>query len=184
MRKVGVEEVFFLSFCKLFMVSGLQKMKLDYYVDFGNVNYSYSEGDKFKDNENFWEYYFEQTPTKTNGNFIKNNKFENYPLKIWAKSCFHELHQVLVSTINFKADIKEAFNNIKERFKKSRILCIHIRKTVPPDRRSEGKADYAGNRNAMECYFLKEPYRNRSTWIAYAHSDRIGCRLYQHRAEA
>ena len=113
-------------------VYGIQfanKMNLPFYVDFGNITYSYSEGEKFNGNENFWEYYFEQTPLESNRDLVLNSKFENYPLKIWDRSFIRQLHQSFITNLILKKEIKESINSIHEGFKKSKVLGVHIRKT-------------------------------------------------------
>ena len=122
------------GFFSLFLqaVYGIQfasKLNLTYYVDFGNLIYSYSEDEKFKGNRNFWEYYFEQDPIRQSANAISNSKFENYPLRVWERSFIRELHQTVISNIKIKSEIQEAVDVLKERFRKWRVLGIHIRRT-------------------------------------------------------
>jgi hypothetical protein len=105
------------------------KMNIACYVDFGNLRYSYSEGDKFHGNENFWEYYFEQTPMNPNGKVVYNSRFENFPLKIWDRSLLRQLHQTFISNFTLKQGIKELVASVKTYFHNKTILGIHIRKT-------------------------------------------------------
>ncbi len=102
---------------------------LPYYVDFGNLKYSYSDRTKFKDNQNFWEYYFEQTPISPNAKTIYNARFENYPLKIWDRSFLRQLHQTVISNLSPRQEIKDLIGSIKKVFDNKRVLGIHIRKT-------------------------------------------------------
>ncbi|WP_373494029.1 hypothetical protein, partial [Aquiflexum sp.] len=98
-------------------------------VDFGNLNYSYSEAEKFNGNQNFWEYYFEQTPMNPNGKAVYNSKFENFPLKIWERSFFRQLNQTYISNLTIRQEIKELVESIKTTFRNKTVLGIHIRKT-------------------------------------------------------
>jgi len=122
------------GFFSLFLqaVYGIQfanRMDLLYYVDFGNLIYSYSEGEKFYGNENFWEYYFEQDPIKPKSNVVYNTKFENFPLRVWNKRFIRKLHQTVISNLRFKNDIQEDIEAIKKRFNEVKVLGIHVRKT-------------------------------------------------------
>ncbi|MCH6236494.1 hypothetical protein [Cognataquiflexum rubidum] len=122
------------GFFSLFLqaVYGIQfakRLNLDYYIDFGNLNYSYSEAEKFNGNQNFWEYYFKQAPKNPTSEGIFNLRFENYPLRVWNKSFFRELHQVVISNLQFRNEIQETIDATKERFNKLRVLGIHFRKT-------------------------------------------------------
>ncbi len=106
-----------------------KKLNLPYFVDFGNLIYCYSDKEKFNNNQNFWEYYFEQKPIDSQAHLVLNLRYENYPLKIWNRKFIKELHELAVADIKPKKELAELINNIKKQFEGLRILGIHIRKT-------------------------------------------------------
>jgi hypothetical protein len=122
------------GFFSLFLqaVYGIQfanNLGLPYYVDFGNLNYSYSEEERFEGNKNFWDYYFCQQVIPANSRVIYNSRFETYPLKIWDRGFIRQLNQTVISNLKFKDDILKAIDELKVRFSAEKILGIHIRKT-------------------------------------------------------
>lgn len=122
------------GFFSLFLqaIYGIQfanNMGLNYYVDFGNLEYSYSESWRFDGNKNFWEYYFEQPFNKPTGDIVYNSKFENFPLKVWDRPFIRQLHHTMISNLKIRSEIQVAIDAVKVRFNTGKILGVHVRKT-------------------------------------------------------
>ena len=122
------------GFFSLFLQSlyGIQfakRLNIEYRVDFGNLNYSYSDPRKFNGNENFWEYYFVQDSISKKSKIVYNTRFETYPLRIWDRSFIRQLNQIYISNLRLQPEMMDNVNRLLEIFKKFKVLGVHHRKT-------------------------------------------------------
>jgi len=102
---------------------------IPYRVNFGNLDYFYSDEVKFNGNRNFWEYYFHSEPKDNTLTDVINSKFENYPLRIWDRNFIKKIHSVVFSEFSLKEDISQSIHKVKIQFEGHRVLGIHIRRT-------------------------------------------------------
>lgn len=105
------------------------RLKIPFYVDFGNLHYRYSDPAKFNGDLNFWNYYFLQRPLSESVKTIPNIRYENYPLRVWSRRFLRKLNESVREYIILKSDIKQSIDSLKEKYHRERILGIHIRRT-------------------------------------------------------
>ncbi|WP_158860494.1 O-fucosyltransferase family protein [Lunatibacter salilacus] len=106
-----------------------KKNGLPHKVDFGNLDYFYSDETKFEGNRNFWEYYFEIDPPNSSLREVINSKYENYPLRIWDRKFFKKFHIAVSLDFRLRDEISKAIQNATIQFSGNTILGIHVRRT-------------------------------------------------------
>jgi hypothetical protein len=113
------------------------RIGMPYHIDFGNIAYCYSD-EKLSD-RNFWNYYFQQPIVQLpkHANPVFNKFIELYPLRIWNKSHFREIHNRIIKDLKLIDDLQFFINKRTEEFRRNKILGVHIRGTdhsdeVPP----------------------------------------------------
>ena len=134
----GCERGFFSLFIQaVYGIDFSIRMGIPYHVDFGNIMYRYS--DNRMSDRNFWNYFFHQpTPELSKDSVSVLNKFiELYPLKIWDRNHFREIHARVIRHLSFTEDITLRLQERTHQFKNNNILGIHIRGTdhaeeIPP----------------------------------------------------
>ena len=102
------------------------------YVNFGDRPYLYSDPKKFLGNSNFWEYYYPQNRSKTAQVEVASRYVEDYPLRIWQRRHWNQLHEKIVSTLNLRPEVEQYVQTLCSRFKGA-TLGIHVRLTDHPD---------------------------------------------------
>jgi len=102
---------------------------LPLYVDFGNLNYPYSQSDGNNASNNFWEALVSQPSLKETDKPVVNKQFEVYPLRIWNRNHLRQLNELMRSGIEFNLALKAKINEIKIKMAKVKTLGIHFRKT-------------------------------------------------------
>ncbi len=128
----GCQRGFFSLFLQA--ITGLyfsQNHNLKCQIDFGNMKSLFSEPQKFGNDLNFWNYYFEQ-PFDVNGKGnepILNEMYETYPLRIWDRSYFQKLNEVVKKYVVFKNPLADELAKKRVLFGQNKVLGIHIRKT-------------------------------------------------------
>jgi len=110
---------------------------MPYHIDFGNIGYRYTN-EKLPD-LNFWNYYFEQPITKLPEYTtpVFNRFIELYPLRIWNRNHFRQINNRVIKDLKLKSDLQFFIGNRTKKFRRKKILGIHIRGTdhsdeVPP----------------------------------------------------
>lgn len=122
------------GFFSLFLqaVNGIafaERNGLPYYVSFGNRKSLYS--DPGKEEQNFWNYYFNQ-PIPLLSEEVKqvnNLNIEVHPLRIWSKKHFLYLHREVVKNLRFQNDVQEILEANRNVFVKNKVLGVQIRCT-------------------------------------------------------
>ena len=113
----------------IYGIAFAQKQRIPHYVDFGNARYFYSDETRFNGDKNFWNYYFKQDyDIKSFPRPIENGLFENYPLQIWSRHLFREVHKVHTS-IKLQDEIQAFLNEKTIPLKNKNVLGVHIRRT-------------------------------------------------------
>ena len=124
------------GFFSLFIqaVYGIELAKrygIPYYVDFGNHAYLYS--DPSRREQNFWNYYLEQTGVApaylTKASFVRNSFSEIYPYRIWRRGHFLKLHRSVISELQFSDSLKRQFEEKKLFYGANKVLGVQIRRT-------------------------------------------------------
>jgi hypothetical protein len=109
-----------------------KRFHLRYYVNFGNIQYAYSDPGKL--DQNFWNYYFDQPIKDPAGlDLLPNEMIETYPLTIWDRGYFRSMSEVMSKDLVYKDEVARMFDELRNRFKGHRVLGIHIRRTDHPD---------------------------------------------------
>ena len=126
----GCERGFFSLFIQVvYGIAFAEKNKLPYHVNFGNCEYRYS--DPTQGSINFWNYYFLQPlpgiPEKSQ--LVFNLFNEVYPLRIWNHRHFIEMHQQVVSQLQFSNEVDKVLKKYAERIKGQNVLGVQIRGT-------------------------------------------------------
>ncbi len=108
-----------------------QKHDIQCQIDFGNMKNLFSEPQRFGNDLNFWNYYFEQPFNIEDKEYepILNEMYETYPLRIWDRSYFQKLHGVVEKYVMFKKPIANELAKMRVLFSQHNILGVHIRKT-------------------------------------------------------
>lgn len=106
-----------------------KRVNLPWFIDYGNGTYLYSDARR-KEN-NFWNYYFEQSTNALfeTGEVIRNTLFEVYPLRIWSKRHLKYLNQVAVKELRFKEDTRTFLQSSEKEFDGRKVLGVQIRLT-------------------------------------------------------
>lgn len=133
-------------------ISFAQKQNIPAFVDFGNLDYSYTDEGIFG-NLNFWDNYFIQDTLKDNSIHILNQRFENFPLKIWDRRFFRELNQQVAGKIILQKTLREELEEVKKEIQSQKTLGIHIRKTDHSD-------EVKGVEDAVFFRMVKKQMRN------------------------
>jgi hypothetical protein len=110
-------------------ISFAKKLDLPFYVDFGNVSYQYSNKISKNGDKNFWNYFFVQNPIESFKNKVLNSRYETFPLRIWNRNFFHEMHKSGVGNLELRSEIKDKVLKIKNEFALEKILGVHVRRT-------------------------------------------------------
>jgi hypothetical protein len=112
----------------LYGIDLAQRHNLDYYVDFGNHTYLYTEPSI--DDSNLWNYYFEQSESSKSdlGRLVRNSFNEVYPLRIWRRKHFLRLNNAM-KRLNFKEKIQQRLQDKREFFGTNKVLGVQIRRT-------------------------------------------------------
>lgn len=113
-----------------------QKLKIESYVNFGDKPYLYSDPAMHNGSLNFWNYYYTQE-SKPNARVVPNNYEETYPLRIWNRDHFREVHKHVISKLVLKPETENYINSLTSKFSGLKTIGVHIRKTdhhqeVPP----------------------------------------------------
>lgn len=124
------------GFFSLFIqaVYGIELAKrygIPYYVDFGSHSYLYT--DPSRREQNFWNYYLEQTGVApaylSTASFVRNSFSEVYPYRIWRRSHFLKLHRSVISELQFSDSLKRQFEEKKLFYGANKVLGVQIRRT-------------------------------------------------------
>ncbi|MBL6447225.1 hypothetical protein JMN32_12960 [Fulvivirga sp. 29W222] len=109
------------------------RLKMPYYVNFGNSSYPYSDPENMG-GSNFWDYYFEQPLSDYNGEtkMVSNQFNEVYPLRIWSHGFLSGIHHDVIKKLKYKPSVKNILDNAKKRFEEYDVLGVHIRGTDHP----------------------------------------------------
>lgn len=105
-----------------------ERFGMPVYVDFGNVSYSYSASAEAHGNSIFWDRCFEQS-VRADKTSVINLKMENYPLRIWNRGFFRELHAQFRKHLRFTPLLSNRLKRIKRDFPQQNCLGVHIRRT-------------------------------------------------------
>lgn len=124
------------GFFSLFIqaVYGIELAKrygVPYYVDFGNHKYLYT--DPTKNEQNFWNYYLEQTDTglaySNKTKFVRNSLYEVYPFRIWNRRHLLKMHRSVVSELHFSETLEKHFTEKRLFYRSHKVLGVQIRRT-------------------------------------------------------
>ena len=128
----GCEAGFFSLFLRaLYGIRLAAKYDVPYYVDFGSISYGYNDPERFDGDTNFWNYYFRQpipTPPPPEA-AVDNTLYETLPLRIWSRSFFQEMNDVIQNHIRLQPDVEALIDEKKEHFRHQKVLGVHIRRT-------------------------------------------------------
>ncbi|AKP53008.1 O-fucosyltransferase family protein [Cyclobacterium amurskyense] len=102
---------------------------LPLYVDFGNVTYPYSKCEVSNEPNNFWDKLVDQPLLTSMDVPVPNKEYEVYPLRIWNRNHYRYLHQLMLTGIKFRNELRADINEVKIRMAKLKTLGVHIRKT-------------------------------------------------------
>lgn len=109
----------------LYGIKFAQKYGVEYAIDFGNLQNSYSTIAK----PNFWNSFFQSSQVPENAKQVHNARYENFPLCIWDRGFIKELHGIYQREVKLLDNIKEATEGLRHQFARYKTLGIHIRKT-------------------------------------------------------
>lgn len=129
-KEPGCSRGFFSLFIQgIYGIAFAQKHKMPYHINFGNCEYLYS--DPARSSPNFWNYYFVQplSQLKEKSHFVPNLNIEVYPLRIWDQQHIFQMHQNVVSRLQFTDEVKSMLEKRSEAFKNRKVLGVQIRCT-------------------------------------------------------
>lgn len=108
-------------------------LQIPYTVNFGNSSYPYSDPDNMGSN-NFWNYYFQQPIPDAGGegSIVSNLFIEVYPLRIWSKAFFRNIHRSVIQKLKYQPEVKAILDDTKKRFEGYHVLGVHFRGTDHP----------------------------------------------------
>lgn len=120
-----IQAIYGLYFANHYQVPG--------YVDFGNRAYLYSDPHKFPHKMNMWDYYYRQQEPLSTDSLVRSNFVEDYPLRIWQKDHFQNVHQAVIANLQLQPEVASYISTLQQRCQAGRTLGLQIRLTDHPE---------------------------------------------------
>jgi len=79
--------------------------------------------------QNFWNYFFVQNQKIESNIKVLNIRYETFPLRVWDRHFFRDMHRFGVTNIDLRTEIKDEVLNIKKMISSKKTLGVHVRRT-------------------------------------------------------